>query len=257
MDQAQGMSQGQDTSASVSTPVTSSQTSPSAPAPQTSHEERTFRQSEVTDLVRRAKSDALDSYKRMQTEQPQYLDQKLGDSRPQNQLAPSQNQSSMNEQQIRQMAAEEAKRHMEGVRQEAYQKSQDEMAQRTINNFRSKVQAGKEKYSDFDKVVPGNDILVNYPNVVHLLGDFVDNSADILYHIKDDLTKMELIESMANRSPQAAIAHMQKLSQSLKDNEAASKVRLPNEPLSQMRPSNTGTDNGAMSVKDYRKKYRV
>jgi hypothetical protein len=49
---------------------------------------------------------------------------------------------------------------------------------------------------------------------------------------------------------------VQRLSQSIKDNESAGKMRHPNEPLSQMRPSNTGTDNGAMSVKDYRSKYR-
>ena len=105
--------------------------------------------------------------------------------------------------------------------------------------------------------LPSEEVLSTYPNVVQLLGDYVDNSGDILYSLGQDFTKMELIESMAVRNPMAAIQHMQKLSQSIKDNEAAGKVKLPNEPLHQMRPSNTGTDSGAMSVRDYRNKYKA
>jgi len=246
MEQAQGMSQGQESSAPVSSAPPVSAPAPAAP------EERTFRQSEVSNLVSRAKNEAVEAYRRQQTEQPQYVEQKYGESRP-----PAQpNNTPPDDSRIRQVAAEEAKRHFETIRQDAYQKSQDEMAQRTVQNFRTKVQASKDKYQDFDKVAPGEDVLASYPNVVQLLGDFVDNSGDILYHIGQDLTKLELIESMAMRSPQTAVKHMQKLSQSLKDNDAAGKVRLPNEPLSQMRPSNTGTDSGAMSVRDYRNKYR-
>lgn len=245
MDEAQGMSQGQDTSAPVSSPAPAQ----SAPVAQ---EERTFRQSEVSNLVSRAKNEAVEAYRRQQQEQPQYVAQKYGDSQT-NQ--PSQNYNG--DDRIRQVAAEEAKRHFESVRQEAYQKSQDEMAQRTVQNFRTKVQAGKDKYQDFDKVAPSEEVLSTYPNVVQLLGDYVDNSGDILYSLGQDFTKMELIESMAMRNPMAAIQHMQKLSQSIKDNEAAGKIKLPNEPLHQMRPSNTGTDNGVMSVGDYRKKYKV
>jgi hypothetical protein len=241
MEETQGMGQSQDTSSAQSSPPPIS-----APA-QVAPEERTFKQSEVSNLVSRAKNEAVESYRRQQQDRPDYVDQKYGrEQSPQS-----------NDERIRQVAAEEAKRHFENVRQEAYQKSQDEMAQRTVQNFRSKVQSAKDKYQDFDKVAPNEDTLVSYPNVVQLLGDYVDNSGDILYHLGQDLTKLELIESMAVRSPQAAIKHMQKLSQSIKDNDAASKVRLPNEPLHQMRPSNTGTDSVAMSVRDYRNKYRV
>lgn len=245
MDEAQGMSQGQDTN--VSQPAPSEVRS--------TPEERTFKQSEVSNLVSRAKNEAVEAYRRQQQEQPQYIEQKYGS---QDKSSPSQNSSNNSyDERIRQVAAEEAKRHFESVRQEAYQRSQDEMAQRTVQNFRNKVLAAREKYQDFDKIAPSEDILASYPNVVQLLGDYVDNSGEILYSLGQDFTKLELIESMSNRNPQAAILHMQKLSQSIKDNEAASKVKLPNEPLHQMRPSNTGTDNGAMSVGDYRRKYRA
>jgi hypothetical protein len=244
MDEAQGTSQGQEPSSAPAPSPAPAPTTQSAP------EERTFRQSEVSNLVSRAKAEAVESYRRQQTEQPQYVAQKYGDARPPSGNPPTDDR-------IREVAAEEAKRHFETVRQEAYQKSQDEMAQRTVQNFRSKVQAAKDKYQDFDKVAPNEEILASYPNVVQLLGDYVDNSGDILYSFGQDYTKMELIESMAMRNPMAAIQHMQKLSQSIKDNDAAGKVKLPNEPLHQLRPSNTGTDSGAMSVRDYRNKYRA
>lgn len=245
MDEAQGMSQAQDTNVSQPTPM-------EVKTP----EERTFKQSEVSNLVSRAKNEAVETYRRQQQERPEYVEQKYG-SQPQVQNQTQPTNSSSHDDRIRQVAAEEAKRHYENVRQEAYQRSQDEMAQRTVQNFRNKVLSAKEKYQDFDKVAPSEDVLASYPNVVQLLGDYVDNSGDILYSLGQDFTKLELIESMASRTPQAAILHMQKLSQSLKDNEAASKTKLPNEPLHQMRPSNTGTDSGAMSVGDYRRKYKV
>lgn len=252
MDQAQGISQGQDTQ--VSQPVPS-QTPPSAPAQQAS-EERTFRQSEVSDLVRRAKNEAVDSYRRQQTEQPQYVEQKYGDLRPQNQQPPHQNSNDSGDDRIRRLAAEEAQRHIEKVRQDAQTKSQDEMAQRTVQNFWGKVQIGREKYQDFDKVT--SDIeFARFPNVVQLLGDYVDNSGDILYELGKDRIKMSQLETLAQQSPRDAIVQAQRMSQSIKDNEAAGKIKTPNEPLSKMRPSNTGTDNGAMSVRDYRNKYKV
>ena len=89
------------------------------------------------------------------------------------------------------------------------------------------------------------------------MGDYVDNSHDVLYELGKDRIKMANLETLAHMSPNDAIIQAQRLSQSIKDNEVASKIKTPNEPLSQIRPSNTGTDNGAMSVKDYRAKYQV
>jgi len=132
------------------------------------------------------------------------------------------------------------------------------MAQKTVQNFWNKVLTGREKYQDFDKVI-GNVNLSQYPGVVQLLSDVVDNSGDMLYHLAGEEAKMAELQRLAEdpRFQHIAISQAQRLSQSLKDNEAAGKVKHPNEPLSQLRPSNTGTDSGAMSVRDYRNKYRV
>ena len=43
----------------------------------------------------------------------------------------------------------------------------------------------KDKYPDFEKVV-GDIGIKNFPNVVSLLGDYVDNSHDVLYELGKD-----------------------------------------------------------------------
>ncbi len=245
-----GLSQGTDT---PSQPMTSSTQAQAQVAPTpVSLDERSFRQSEVNEIVKRAKNDAVETYKRLHVEQPQYAQQKYGEANSQ----PSMPNASFNEESYRKIAAEEAKRHLEEVRQDALQQSQNENAKRTVQNFFAKTVKGREKYQDFDQVT-GDVDLGRFPNVVQLLGEFIDNSDDVFYELGKDRIKLANLEALAERSPNDAISHAKKLSQSIKDNYSASKVKYPNEPLSQMRPSITGTESGSLSVSDYRKKYRV
>lgn len=255
-DMVTGMSQSSD-------PAPSSQPAVNAPASESVQvsqpAERTFKQADVNDIVKRAKQDAIDTYRRMEKERPDYVQQKYGDSGfSMNQTQPvNQPQQSMpNESDYRKIAAEEAQRLRDQWVKDAQAKSQEEMAQRTVQNFWQKVNAGKEKYQDFEKVT-GDVQYARFPNVVQLLADYVDNAHDVMYELGKDRIKMANLEALALMSPQDAIVHAQRLSESIKDNESAGKARIPNEPLSQMRPSNTGTDTGVMSVKDFRKKHKV
>lgn len=241
MNEAQGMSQSQDTSSSSG--VTSQPAQAPSQAPATSSEEKVFRQSEVNNLIGRAKAEerakSAEEYNRhSQSEKP---------------YSPPSNNS---ESEMRRLAAEEAQKHYDKVNQDLRSKYETEQAQKLVNNFWSKIAPGKEKYQDFDAVT--SDIeYARFPNVVQLLAEHVDNSHDLLYEMGKDRMKMSQLEQLAYMSPKDAIRQAQRMSQSLKDNEAASKAKIPNEPLSQMRPSNTGTDNGVMGVKDYRAKWKV
>lgn len=245
---AQGLSQSQDNSTSSQTPAPVQ----AAPAPE-AREERTFRQSEVTDIVKRERQEAIDRYQRLQREQPDYAAQKYGYAQQTQQ--PNSQSGQFDEGHYRKIAAEEAQRLRDQWISDANTKHREEMAKKTVQNFYAKVQQGKEKYADFDKVT-GEIEFAAFPNVVQLLADHIDNSADVMYELGKDLTKMEVLESMAMRSPKAAIMQAQRLAESLKANEQAANVRMPREPLSQLRPSNTGMDNGVMSVGDFRKKYK-
>lgn len=254
MESSSGMSQGQE---SFSSPgVAPSAPAPAQTAPAQTPDERIFKQTDVNEIVKRAKYGAVEDYKRLQSEQPNYAAQKYGDSQAQPSQQNYQTQpATPHEGEIRRLAAEEAQRLRDTWVQEARNKSEAEYAQKTVQNFWNKITPGREKYNDFDKVT-GDIEYARFPNVVQLLADHIDNSHDVLYELGKDRIKMGNLEQLANMSPKDAIIQAQRLSQSLKDNEAASKVKLPNEPLSQMRPSNTGTDSGAMSVSDFRKKYK-
>lgn len=257
MNEAQGMSQDQGSSPSPG--VVSSQPTQAPSTAQHSnesaHEEKTFKQSEVNSLVGREKARAIEEYRRQQSEQPQYVQQKYGEPATQQPSIQPQNQNT-SEQEIRRIAAEETQRFSDQRYEEAQKRHEAESAQKVVQNFWNKVAPGKEKYPDFEAVT-GDIEYARFPNVVQLLAEHVDNSHDILYELGKDRGKMATLENLAYMSPKDAIRQAQRMSQSLKDNETASKTRIPNEPLSRMRPSNTGTDNGVMGVKDYRAKWRV
>jgi hypothetical protein len=248
-DVVNGSSQGTDIPSSMPSPQ-EQQSAPSAP--HSAPEERSFRQSEVNEIVKRAKNDAVESYRRINAEQPEYAKQKYGTVNSSEAV----HQGNFDELTYRKIASEEAKRHLEEVRQDALRMSQEESAKRTVQNFFAKTGKGREKYQDFDQVT-GDVDLGRFPNVIHLLGEVVENSDDVFYELAKDRTKMAMLEQLVNMSPNDAIVQVKRMSKSIQDNQAALKIRHPNEPLSQLRPSNTGTDTGALSVSDYRKKYRV
>lgn len=228
-----------------------------APAPEPAREapsERTFRQHEVNDIVKRVKHDAVEDYKRLSSQQPQYAQQKYGDASYQQ--APYQTMSSgVPESEIRRLAAEEAQKLRDNWTQEAQSKAEADAAQRVVNNFWNKIAAGKEKYQDFEQVT-GNIELARFPNVVQLLADHVENSHDVLYELGKNRMKMAQLEQLSYMSPKDAIFEAQRLADSIKANETAGNLRVPNPPLSQLRPSTVGTDSGALSMADLKRKYR-
>lgn len=218
-----------------------------APAPAAPPEERIFRQSEVNDIVKRAKHEEADKYRRLNAEQPAYAAQKYGEQ-----------PSSLREDDVRRLAGEEASRLREQWVKDEQARIQSDNAQRIVNGFLQKITPGREKYSDFDTVVGDPQNYGRFPMVVQLLSEYMDNSHDVLYALAKDPTKLVDLERTAREYPDIAIQQAQRLSQSIKDNDAAGKVRLPNEPISQLRPSSTsGTDLGVLSVRDYRAKYRI
>lgn len=228
-----------------SAPVSSHTPDSSAPS------EKMLRQSEVNDIVGRAKQDAasraVDQYKRSQeSQQPNYQ---------QNQ-APQQQQG-MSEERYRQVAAEEAQKIRDQERADYQTRSETDNAQRIVKNFYDKMAAGKDKYEDFEKVT-GDVELQRFPNTVHMLAEMVDNPHDVLYELSKNRAKLAQIELTAREFPQEAVHDLRRLADSIKNNEAATSRRTPNAPLSQQRPSNVGTDSGnnALSMRDLKARYK-
>ncbi len=249
MESSAGLSSGLD---NTSNPGLATQAAPSV-STETANE-RSFRQSEVNEMIGRAKREAIEKDRRMRIEQPEYAQQKYSDTASQ-QASQPQYQQQGNEDHIRKIVADETQRQREAWEQQTRQKTETEQAQAIVNKFWNKISPGKEKYQDFEKVT-GDIEYARFPNTVQILADHVENSADVLYELGKDRFKMAQLESLSYMSPRDAIIQAQRLAQSIKENDHAAKIRLPNEPLSQLRPSISGTDGSAPSFKDLRAKYR-
>ena len=231
-----------------SAPVASTSVESSQPT----QTERTFKQSEVNDLIKRVKHEESQKRDRLYQEQPQYAAEKYG-----SQPTYREQQQSLPESDIRRMAAEEAQRLRDQWVADAQGKSEQENAQRIVQSFWDKISAGKERYEDFDKVTADIEYS-RFPNVVQLLAEHVDNSADVLYELGKDRLKMAQLEQLSYMSPKDAMVQAKRLADSIKANDDAGKIRTPNSPLSQQRPSNVGTDSGGiLSMRDLKAKYKV
>lgn len=161
--------------------------------------------------------------------------------------------SAPNPDQIRQMIAEE------GQKQALLIKEQQEQAhaQRFVQEFDQKLDSGKHKYADFDNVVkPVRESLGSFPNVA-FMANHMENTPDIMYELGNNPAKLVQLEELARKSGPLAIKAMQQLSDSIKMNQSASSnTRTAPEPLDQISPSLTKTDNGSYSIKDFRSRYK-
>jgi hypothetical protein len=213
--------------------------------------EKMVPQSQVNEIVGHAKREAaeraIDAYKRQQAQSaPAQASQHHEPS----------SQRNMSEDDIKRVTGDEIKRHFTQLEQEAQERANVDAANRIVGMFRDKVVAGKSKFEDFESVT-GNVAMQYYPNVVQLLAEHVDNTADVLYHLAKNRDKLYRLEALSGHNSSDAIYEMKRLSESIKSNEDGAQIKHPNSPLSQQRPSNTGTDSGSsLSMADLKKKYR-
>lgn len=126
-------------------------------------------------------------------------------------------------------------------------------ANEIIKEFSSRLEAGKDRYEDFSEKV-GSLPLAKIPEIVQLALK-VDNTADVMYELAENPSKMLNIAKLANDyGEEFALKEMNKLSNSIKANDYALNKQKPNKPLSQASPSvKAGKDMGVMTTSDYRK----
>jgi hypothetical protein len=224
MDQAEGM-QHQSSIAPMATPIQA----------QGVPEEKVLKQSEVDELVFRLKHEAYEKGKRdAHVQNPQSALEPAGQSMG--------GMPQVTEDHVRQMIADEAQKQtqMAGVQQ-------------TLSNFVDQMKAGKGKYSDFDETVAK---LGNFQNIPHIVKMATDTgiAGDVIYELGRNPGKVASLTTLAYINPQLAEHEMKKLVDSIKTNDQASKEPSVSEPLSQVKPSTVGTDNGSNSVRDLRRK---
>lgn len=222
MDQAEGIQQ-------QSTTQTGTQ-----PVMQDASQEKVLKQSEVNDLVGRIKHEAY-------TKGVKDAQASVQQSAPQG----SGNLGGMpliTEDKIRQMIADEASKQ-----------NQSAAVHHVLSNFANQMGSGKGKYSDFDETVANLGDLKNYPHVVQMATE-TGNAEDVMYELGKNPSKIATLTTLAYINPHLAKIEMKKLHDSIKTNQGASDNPNVAEPLSQIKPSTVGTDNGSNTVRDLRRK---
>jgi hypothetical protein len=200
----------------------------SAPAitPNVTHEtssEKMLSQKEVNEIVGRAKSEA---------EQRAYERAKRELSMPAR-------------------SAEQPSQPVQSVGGMQQQSPADIAASQFVNQFIQKMEPGKAKYSDFEQKVAKLNI-PNIPEIIHLATQ-TENTHDVMYDLANNPHNLIKLRQLYQINPQLAMDEIHNLSASIKQNEAAQQAKTANEPLGQVKPSTTGTDNGSLSVRDYKK----
>lgn len=195
-------------------------------------QEKMLRQSEVNDLIGKAKHAYFEKGRRdAHAEHAQQSTSGNLGGMPQ-----------LTEDQVRQMIADEA-----------HKQTNIQAAHSMLSNFSTQMGASKSKYSDFDETVGNLGNLQNMPHVVHMAAE-TGMAGDIMYELGKNPGKVATLTTLSYVNPHLAKVEMQKLAESIKKNDEARQSPEAQEPLSRMSSSTVGTDNGSHSIRDLRKK---
>jgi len=204
--------------------------------PETVPQEKMLAQSEVNELVGKIKKDTYEKARRdfdftaqkaAQVQQISVPQQNIGDY-------------PISDDHIRQLITEQA--------QQAFMQAQ---AERVAHEFNNKMLAARERYPDFDEVTSDLEY-GKMASIVQMANGF-DNTADIMYDLSKNPSKFSDVFVWSATNPKLAERELRKLSESIKRNQEAAKLPAASQPLSQIKPSITGTDNGSKTVQDLRK----
>lgn len=227
MDQAAGMQQ------NISPEGTPNNLAQDAP------EEKVLKQSEVNELVGRIKHEAYS--KGMRDAQATAVTPPIANQQSSGGSGMG-GMPEITDDHVRQIIADEAQKQ-----------TQIAAAHDTLTNFATQMGTGKGKYSDFDETV-GN--LGDMKNLLHVveLATGTGIAGDVMYELGKNPGKVASLTTLAYINPQLAKLEMSKLANSIKTNEQASQSPEVAEPLSQVKASTVGKDNGSNAVRDLRRK---
>lgn len=203
--------------------------------------EKLLPQTEVNSLVGAAKQKGHErGYQQaMQEFQQQQQNAGMNQQAQQAQQQPMPNQpSASHPDEVRRIAADEFSRQQQAFQQASQAQYEREQGQRIYNELQTKFSTAKQTNPDVDF----NKTMQEFQQMPHILtlANNVDNSPDVIQHLKENPGKIAQISMLP---PNFANAEMKKISDSIKQNQAALSAPKSPEPLSQIRPSTVGVGN--------------
>lgn len=207
--------------------------------------EKLVKQSDVNRIVGSAKVDAFEKGKR------EALEQARQEAELQSNVIPP---PASNSQGVSGITQEELdKRIEEAANTRAARQKADDLAMQFVNKIQTT--ANSKKYSDFEEVVTKLDMPNLPPRIIEFANN-LDNTAEVMYEIGKNPSKLANVLMLTATSPRLAYDELVKLSDSIKKNEDAAQKNSAEiaEPLDQVKHSTTGKGDGSVqTVNDFRK----
>lgn len=230
-------------------PVSPEVSAPKAPV-ESPPSERMVPQSEVDKLVVGVKKETEEKLlAKLRTQQAQTTTQPLSSSQQGQQPAPSSDEIESK------LDAWWQKREAAKHQQDLEHRQQQEL-QQLVTDLKPKIDQAAQKYDDFNQTVSPDvmqEVLSANPYMLALANQ-VDNSGDVLYEIMKQPEKLAMVNQLS-ATPSQAVSYVKKLSQSIKDRDAA-KTAQPVQPFNKVKPSTVGAGEGPMTVADYKARYK-
>ncbi len=139
------------------------------------------------------------------------------------------------------------------LHQEALRRQDEHQANKIVENFWGIMNKGESPNPEREEHVQGMQF-GQMPQLVKLATEFPDTARHIFHEFDAHPEKLAQVLMLANVDENKARDYMSKLSDSIKKNITAQAPDLK-APLSQIRPTHTGTDSGKPSIRDLRKLY--
>lgn len=204
-------------------------------------ENKAFTQEDLDRIVKREKLEAEERVRRELAQQHKLEMAKIksGDVQPMGgMISPEEKQQILTD--LRSQFEAEQKQLLEKQKAEEYERQMQSVA----DAYFSKLEAGKQKYQDFDEVL-GDFDHAQFPQLVHAVSG-LDNASDVMYELANNPAKLEKINAWLKYTPNRGIKELQNLSNSIKETTQALQDYTPiNEPLSQIKQSHVGLETGS------------
>jgi hypothetical protein len=201
----------------------------------------------VNKIVQREKALVADKVRREMEAQHQAQLQQM---QAQNQAPPQANGGS--EQNSDEIEARIYQRIMDEAtkqQQEQEQQQHKQAMEQTASQYFLKMGKGHELFDDFKETMASFNP-ASFPQVVFLAAE-LENTPELMYEMAKNPHKLATIDYLAQRDPLAAKAELAKLANSIEANKKAKDENIQtNPPLSRIKSSSVGGDNGKMTVRD-------
>jgi len=212
-----------------------------------------FNRIQVADVVKREKQKAFEKGRLAAMQELQAQQQQAPEQAPQaSNLGGMQQFSQADiERMIQEQATRATQEHIQGQLAELKQ-------QQMVDSFVQKMQVAEQQYPGLEQEL--NQLNYNDPRIHSFIGmvNNMENTGDIMKEVLDNPHKLSQILSDIQEQPYLAMKNLQKLSGSIKQNQAAKvEEAQARDPYSQLKPSvNAGMDNSDMTVADFRKMFK-